>query len=363
MRWSHGRSPAPFLAALLLCGAALSAARAAEAPAAASFLPLQSPDPDAVRLDALAWLKGAGKTDAESRKLFDAVWSGDRSILDKVVDTLALGDPAAARLLADAADPLAAPPTEVPALLKDAMKPAFFRANLGLAYAERLSRRRVYEEALEVLKLSKPEQVVEPAAYLFHRAVAEYLLMMRPQAERTIVRLLEDAADAPERYRVVAEAMADDMRTWSERDLAAVARLMDNVGNRLELARGGPVTRGKQAEIVKRLDDIIADLERTPDGPSPYDPRPRPRRPGQPDPDHPGTPGGNPTTTPADDSGIGGVSGPGDAVKRKWADLANRWPQMPEKEQVKAMQELIREMPAKHRELIENYFRNLQKSQ
>ena len=43
--------------------------------------------------------------------------------------------------------------------MQDTTKPAFFRANLALAYAKALSNRKVYEEALETLKLFKPEQV------------------------------------------------------------------------------------------------------------------------------------------------------------------------------------------------------------
>ena len=40
-------------------------------------------------------------------------------------------------------------PTEVPAMLKDKKKPAFFRNNLALAYGKALTMRKVYEEALE----------------------------------------------------------------------------------------------------------------------------------------------------------------------------------------------------------------------
>ena len=66
--------------------------------------------------------------------------------------TLGLGDPDAAKLLAEARDPAAPAPKEVPAVLRDAKLPAFFRANLALAYAKALTGKRVYEEALEALK-------------------------------------------------------------------------------------------------------------------------------------------------------------------------------------------------------------------
>ena len=76
--------------------------------------------------------------------------------------TLALGDPAAAKLLKEARDPETAAPTSVPNLVKDQKLPVFFRANLGLAYAKALTNRKVYDEALEAFKSIKGEDVVDP---------------------------------------------------------------------------------------------------------------------------------------------------------------------------------------------------------
>src|SRR5947209_5460909 len=137
-----------------------------------SFGILQTPTPEAVRDQARAWLKQA-QGDKYTDAAFDALWNADRPVLDKVADVLSLGNPAAAALLRDARDPKSAAPEAVPELIRDAKQPAFFRANLALAYAKALANRKVYEEALETLRTVKPEQVVDPAAYLFTRAVAE----------------------------------------------------------------------------------------------------------------------------------------------------------------------------------------------
>src|SRR5262249_38725788 len=157
--------------------------------------------------------------------------------------TLALGDVTAARLLAEARDPLAPAPTKVPDAVKDEKRPAFYRANLALAYARSLSNRRVHEEALDTLKAVQVEQVVDPIAYLFHRSVCEHSLLLQKEAVRTISRLLEDAVDAPDRYKTLAALMLLDMQTWKDKDLGAVARKMDNSERRLQLARGGPQTQ------------------------------------------------------------------------------------------------------------------------
>ena len=55
-------------------------------------------------------------------------------------------------------------------------------ADPALAYARILCNRAVHEEALEALKLTRPEQVVDPAAYLFHRALSEHALLDKSAA-------------------------------------------------------------------------------------------------------------------------------------------------------------------------------------
>ena len=230
-----------------------------------SFSTLRTATPEEARGQSLDWLKGVGKTDANTMKAFEAIWSQDRAVLDRVADTFALGDAEAAKVLGDARDPSRPAPTDFPAALKDTKKPAFYRHNLGLAYGKALSNRRVYEEALQVFKQVKPEKVVDPSAYLFHRAVAEHGLTLKDDANRSILRLLDDAVDTPDRYKMVSILMAFDMQSWKEAEildrLANIARKMDNIERRLELARGGPKTQKIQKDAIARLDEIIKELE------------------------------------------------------------------------------------------------------
>ncbi len=250
-----------------LCGALLGASAAAADDAKrssrepASFGTLRAADPQAARAQAEAWLKDAGKTDAATQKALADIWQGDRPVLDKVSDTLALGSPDARKLLDEARDPASAAPTEVPAVVKDRKLPAFFRANLALAYGKALANRRVYEEALEVFDAVRPEEVVDPATLLFHKAVAEHSLTKAREASNTIVRLLDDVPDAPERYKTVAALMVFDMMTGKDKDLGSIARKMDNIERRLDLSRGGPKTQKLQKEVVARLDELIKEME------------------------------------------------------------------------------------------------------
>jgi len=249
---------ATLLTAIFAAGTALAADVKSEV---YSFGTLRSVQTDAARAQAQDWLNASGKTDDATRKQFDAIWNqADRALLDKISDTLSL-DANAAKLLKDAGDLTLSVPKEVPALIKDAKQPEFYRVNLALLFAKAISNRRVYEEALDALKAVKPEKVADPSAYLFHKAVAEHALMKKDEAAQSIVRLLDDVADAPDRYKIVSLLMLYDMQTWKDKDLGWIARKMDNIERRLELARGGPQTQKMQTEVVRRLDEIIKELE------------------------------------------------------------------------------------------------------
>jgi hypothetical protein len=250
-------------ALLLLAGSALHAAEPEKRSPKeiASFGTLRTLSPDEARGQALAWLKGVGKADDKTMSAFDAIWKSDRTILDKVADTLCLGDDKAAKLLAEARNVNAPAPTDVPELLKDAKQPVYYRANLTLAYAKALSNRHIYEEAHEALMLVKGEQVVDPSSYYFHKAVAQFSLMLKRDADESIARLLDDVSDAPERYKMVAALMHFDMLTWQDKDLGWISRKMDNIQRRLDLTRGGPVTQKMQKEVLVRLDEMIKEKE------------------------------------------------------------------------------------------------------
>src|SRR5262245_43360467 len=186
----YWRSVPLAIAAALLMTSALPAAGPGKEDS--SFSSLKGPDPTEARKLAEAWLKAVGKTDAAAQASFKKVWESEGTTLDKVTRTLALGDAEAAKLLKDANDEKAPAPTALPAALRDAKRPAFYRANLALAYGKALTLKKVYEEGLEALSAAKAEDVADPSAYLFHRAVCEHALMAKDRADRTIDRLLVD---------------------------------------------------------------------------------------------------------------------------------------------------------------------------
>jgi hypothetical protein len=258
VRLSHLLS-APALVCLLWSGGQARAEADTKPPKeVATFGALQTPSPEAARDQAAKWYASVGGKD---QKAFDAIWATDRPILDKVAQTLALGNPEVAKLLKEVNDVNAPAPEGVPALVKDAKADTFLRSNLALAYAKALANRRIFEEAQLSLASVKAEQVVDPAAYFFVKAVAEYSLMNKAESDAAILRLLEDVTDSPERYRMVAALMHFDMLTWQDNDLGWVSRKMNVIADRLEINRGGEKTRKMQKEVLVRLEEMIKEKE------------------------------------------------------------------------------------------------------
>ena len=210
--------------------------------------------------------------------------------------------------------------------------------------------------AAEALKAARPEDVVDPASYLFHKAVAEHALMLKEQADDSIDRLLLDVSDAPARYRMVGVLMHYDMAAWQDKDLDWIARKMGVIKDRLDLTRGGPKTRAMQREVLVKLDEKIKELENKCKGCCNGNGGCCPG--GGPN----GPPNGNRPSSPAGDFGLPSGVAKGEIDIKKFKEYADVWGKLPEKERAKAMTELTRGMPAKYRDAIEAYFKQLEKS-
>ena len=340
----------------------------------ATFGALESTSPEAAKAKLAAWLKEVGKADPATAQKLDAIWKEEqRSVLDRAADSFALGDAVAANVIKEARDPQAPAPVVLPAVFKNEKVSAFYRANLGLIYARALINRRVYEEALDTLKLFGADQTVDPAAFLFLRAACEHAMRQKSEATKSIGRLLEEGAStSPDRYKTVATLMLLDMHTWKDKDLGDIAGKMSNIERRLDIARGGPETQRQQREVLNRLDEIIKKLEnqnkkKKSDGPPmPGDGPPGGGQPGDDQcPDGGSKPGSGPPqglptpSQPATDSQNPTAQSTGNLDQVKFKRLVDRWGSMLPAEQKRALQEITQGMAPRYREAIENYFRNL----
>ncbi len=346
----------------------ISAAEAVKAPESKSivaFGTLKTMSADAAKAKVEAWLKASGKLDAAK---FAGIWTSGRSVADMTTESILMGLPEAAGDLA-AAKESEAPAGTVPGILKDEKLDAFVKSNLAAAYAKVLSSKRAYEEALEVSKSVTPEQLTDPAGFYFYKAVAEHGTIRRDAALGSLVRLLEDVTDAPDRYKALAYLMFFDIQSWSrdEKDLANIGRLMDNSGRRLDLARAGTQTQEIQKKIVFRLNEKIKQLENKQKGggggggggggkPGEGEGE------GCPDGGSPGSGGANaggPPQGPAGDAYEGGMKGDGKVDEKKLRQYAEVWGKLPADKRAEAIREITRDVPAKFRPQIEEFFKSL----
>jgi hypothetical protein len=343
------------LAALLVASPASALAADAKPAKEFSFGIIKAPSAEQVKAQSLDWLKSV-KNDEATLQKFNAIWADtDSAVLDKVTETLILGSEDAAKLMTLARTPDAPAPKELPGLLREQKQNPFFRNNLALAYGKALANRRIHEDALDALKSAKIDQVVDPAALYFHKAVAEHALIMKDEATRDIAKLLDEVADAPERYKMVAALMFFDMQTWQEKGLDRIGKLMGTVERRLDVARGGPHTQKIEAEIVKRLEEEIKKLENQAKGSSASNGGNCPN--GQPQNGPPGNT--NQPSNPMRDSNIANNGGPGKIDPKNYKDESKAWGEMPEKERAKAMMRKIAELPPSQRKMIEDYYKKV----
>jgi hypothetical protein len=153
---------------------------------------------------------------------------------------------------------------------------------------------------------------------------------------------------------MVAALMHFDMLTWQEKDLGWIARKMDVVKDRLELTRGGKKTQKMQKEIVARLEEMIKELENKKNNSSSSNGGNCPSGGSS------GPPSGSiPSGNPASDFGLPNGQMRGEIDSKRLKEIAEVWGKLPEKERAKAMLELTRDLPARYRETIEKYLKDL----
>jgi hypothetical protein len=265
---------------------------------------------------------------------------GDVGLVERVVGVLAVVEPRAADVAnyANGAGPTT--PWPHAAWLTDEKSPAFVRNNLRLLVARRLAETRRFEDVVEVLNGLDAGDVVDPAAMLFARAVAEHQLVRPEACAATAATLLENENLIPTRYAAVARLLRADIEGVERGSLDDIARRMDHVGRRIELGQAGPRTNELASEVVKSLDDLIKKAE---------DERNKQDRQAS-----RGAPSGQPAqeSRPLEGKGEG-------KVEHKPIGTGRDWGNLPAKARDAALQQIGKDFPAHYREIIEEYFRRL----
>lgn len=306
----------------------------------------QIPTTAMVRTQLDEFLAGQKLDEAQQLKV-DALWGDPNEplessqLLDRLAATLSIVEPRAAEVIAFCES--TEPPLVVPqfALLDDESVAPLVRDNLRLLYGRWLSQQHLVDESLEYLGALEAEKVVDPVSLLFYQAVGQHRLLAKDECLATVTKLLENEEALPRRYRTLAKLMEADIRPLKTDSLDEIARMMDDVRRRLELARAGKTVRMQEEQVVAKLEKLIEELEKQ-----------------QQQQQQPGNGGGSQPSAPMQDSQAAKMHGAGE-VDPKSLGKKDEWGNLPPKERQEVMQQIGRDLPAHFRETIEEYFKRL----
>ena len=299
------------------------------------------------KVDDYATVKQA---DEATRLKIAALWPDDAApangadLLERVGTSLSVLEPKA-RLIVDFCQNLRMnvdlPKFEI---LTDESAPPLVRNNLKLLYGRWLAQNGLMDESLEQLKGLTPADVADPATLLFHQALAHHNLLEKEPCLSAVAKLMENEELLPRRYSQLARLMEADMKPLKPDTLDEIARLMSDVGRRLDLARAGKRVRDEEESIVAKLEKLIEEKEKQQQ---------------QQQQQQQSQAQGNQSSNPAQDSTpAGGPRGKGE-VDPKNIGKKDGWGNLPPKERQEVLQQIGRELPAHFRETIEEYFKRL----
>lgn len=335
----------------LLILSALGLAVIVAAPAAAQLSSAASwsaPTPQEIKSQLDPWLASQSLND-EQKQQIDVLWaaSGEglssSDLLDQLSATLAVANADAAALVKFCQQPRATAVLPSFAILADESQPTLVRSNLRLVYGRWLAQHDMHEEALAQLEGLAPNDVADPASLLFFSSVCHHRLRNKETCLPLIAQLMENEAEVPRRFREVAQLMQADLEPLKPDTLDEVARLMDSIRRRLDLARVGKRVREEEEQVISKLDKMIDDLEK----------QRQQMQQAQASPSD-----GKSPATPLEESRAAGMRGKGDVDPKKLEDNG-RWRDLPPKDRHEALQQISKELPAHYREAIEEYFRKL----
>jgi hypothetical protein len=233
-------------------------------PPAAEKIVFQKMPVDLVRTELLQWLASTG-ADRERLQTVTQKWADTNALtalsgeelLDLLVNSFAQVDNATQRLVEESYS--AAPPAGV---VFDGIREAtIFRNQVQQFRARWMVQHRFYDEASPLLAELAPEAVVDPAGLLFYRALCQSQLMQRSEAIESLSLLLNNTLDVPDRFRVIAEMLQEELANRKDDGLNQVKQLMQDVERRLDLGRAGEDTQQQEIAIIVALDQLLEEME------------------------------------------------------------------------------------------------------
>lgn len=310
-----------------------------------------------VRVELLQWIARAD-LDRKVRDDVIARWADDASLvrlsheelLDLIVDSFAAADPSTQRLLESSNGP--GPLEEVVySGIRDA---DIYRNQVELFRARWLTQHRLFDEALQILDQLSPDEVVDPAALFFYRAVCQSELLKRDAALDSLSLLLNHTLRVPTRFRTVATILQQELGGQKDDDLGHVSRLMADVERQLDLGRSGERVQERQGQVIDAIDRLLEEAENQ----RQRNQQQSGRQQGQGSPGQPAAGSANP----ASDSRIAGWAGEGEADRRELKETGS-WGMLDRREEAKARELIRQQFPANYLDVISEYSRRIAEQQ
>ncbi|MCH9653153.1 MAG: hypothetical protein K0U86_05425 [Planctomycetes bacterium] len=228
-------------------------------------------------------------------------------------------------------------------LLVNGKAETFYLSNIRYYVARNLTQFRMVDQALELFTSIKPDELIDPAGYLFYKAVCEHHLLQKEACGKTLDLLLNNTEQIPERYTQVAILMQADLAELKDESLDEISRKMSDVERRLELGNSGKKVQKVEDEIIASLDKLIKKMEdQSKKGSS----------------SGAGAGSSNSPDGGSSESRVKGQTAPGEVDKKKLSNNGG-WGDLPPKKQASAKNIINRNFPSHYRKAVEKYFKKL----
>ena len=211
--------------------------------------------------------------------------------------------------------------------------------------AQRLVQARLFDEAKKVLGELTPENSIDLAGVLIHKAVVFHHFSEREEGLAVLKEFQEimGRETVPRRSAELAKLLQFEWEKQAkEEETEKISRQMNDVRRRLGQGRTDDDTQGAEEDVMKELEKLIERIEEQAQ---------RQRQQGQ---------GGQQPERPPEDAYRAELKAPGNVDRRDFSP-GDHWGNLPPKDREEALLKIEREFPSYYRDIIEQYFREMAK--
>lgn len=229
---------------------------------------------------------------------------------------------------------------------------ALFLLNItGFDATNQLIMNENYDGASQLLQKLDPSYNYND--YYYYSLICHFRLNQKDLAEKDLIKLNDSFNPFTRRQTAMIGLIGQSLKNWSDDGLDDISREMSKSADRLKTLDPNSGTQNIQKGIVDKLNKLIEEAQNPPKG-----------KPGDPNDPNGGKlkPGTGEKGDPAQDSVIMGGSGKGLLNEKKLREITQNWGSLPPQERAKVVQELTRDVPPKYKELVERYFKELNKT-